>query len=88
MSDVDADQALAETVDPVGEPVDLIERDKRVDEHSLLLAVDQRCAHRRPHRLIARSLRWRALHRPHRRDVDVEDQVGHELGLSGRSLTR
>ena len=53
----------------------LVEGDERVDEHGVALAVDQRRAHRRPHRLVAGHLRGRSCRRPHRRDMNVDVQV-------------
>jgi hypothetical protein len=87
VSDVDPGEVLVEPVDPIGERVDLVERDERIDEHRVPLAVDQCGAHRRPHRLIAGSLRRRSPHRSHRRDVDVQTEgvrCGHGLRGSFR----
>jgi hypothetical protein len=78
VGDVDRGEPLAEALDPVGERIDLIEGNERVHQDGVVLTVDEGGAHRRPHRIIARSLRRRSTHGPHRRDVDVKVQVGHD----------
>jgi hypothetical protein len=50
--DHDADDLLAEPLNPVRQPINLIVGDSRVDQDRVAFAGDQRIAQRRPHRPI------------------------------------
>jgi hypothetical protein len=87
--DHDTDYPLAEPLDPVRQPIDLVVGDCRVDQERIVFAGDERAAQRRSHRPDPSGQSSRAQEAAHRGDVNIDAQLtirGHAEGLLHKAL--